>query len=91
MVDLQKPMQYCMDFACFRFKLLGCAVLLLMIIVHLQPLNGTTVICGNPVRQSGSIFLSSVWEDDSGSGSSYLYGFLDQAWRPNMNKDEAEV
>jgi 20S proteasome subunit beta 1 len=25
-----------------------------------------------------------------GSGSSYLYGFLDQAWRPNMNKDEAE-
>jgi 20S proteasome alpha/beta subunit len=26
-----------------------------------------------------------------GSGSSYLYGFLDQAWRPNMSKDEAEV
>ncbi|KAH8945979.1 hypothetical protein BDL97_12G069100 [Sphagnum fallax] len=25
-----------------------------------------------------------------GSGSSYLYGFLDQAWRPHMSKDEAE-
>ncbi|KAI5071222.1 hypothetical protein GOP47_0013473 [Adiantum capillus-veneris] len=26
-----------------------------------------------------------------GSGSSYLYGFLDQAWREGMTKDEAEA
>ncbi|PRQ51811.1 putative proteasome endopeptidase complex [Rosa chinensis] len=26
-----------------------------------------------------------------GSGSSYLYGFFDQAWREGMTKDEAEV
>lgn len=27
----------------------------------------------------------------SGSGSSYLYGFFDQAWKEGMTKDEAEV
>lgn len=27
----------------------------------------------------------------AGSGSSYLYGFLDQAWKPNMTHKEAEV
>eukprot|EP00256_Glycine_max_P052689 XP_014619119.1 proteasome subunit beta type-6-like [Glycine max] len=26
-----------------------------------------------------------------GSGSSYLYGFFDQAWKEGMTKDEAEV
>ena len=26
-----------------------------------------------------------------GSGSSYLYGFFDQAWKENMTKEEAEV
>jgi len=26
-----------------------------------------------------------------GSGSSYLYGFFDQAWKDNMTKEEAEV
>lgn len=27
----------------------------------------------------------------AGSGSSYLYGFFDQAWKEGMTKDEAEV
>ena len=27
----------------------------------------------------------------SGSGSSYLYGFFDQAWKEGLSKDEAEV
>ena len=27
----------------------------------------------------------------TGSGSSYLYGFFDQAWKEGMTKDEAEV
>lgn len=27
----------------------------------------------------------------AGSGSSYLYGFFDQAWKEGMSKDEAEV
>lgn len=27
----------------------------------------------------------------AGSGSSYLYGFLDQAWKQNMTHKEAEV
>lgn len=27
----------------------------------------------------------------AGSGSSYLYGFFDQAWKDNMTRDEAEV
>lgn len=26
-----------------------------------------------------------------GSGSSYLYGFFDQAWKEGMSKEEAEV
>ena len=26
-----------------------------------------------------------------GSGSSYLYGFLDQAWKEGMTKEEAEL
>lgn len=26
-----------------------------------------------------------------GSGSSYLYGFFDQAWREGMTREEAEV
>lgn len=27
----------------------------------------------------------------SGSGSSYLYGFFDQAWKEGMTREEAEV
>lgn len=27
----------------------------------------------------------------TGSGSSYLYGFMDQVWKEGMSKDEAEV
>jgi hypothetical protein len=27
----------------------------------------------------------------AGSGSSYLYGFFDQAWKEGMTQDEAEV
>lgn len=27
----------------------------------------------------------------TGSGSSYLYGFFDQAWREGMSHEEAEV
>ena len=26
-----------------------------------------------------------------GSGSSYLYGYLDQAWKEDMSKEEAEA
>jgi 20S proteasome alpha/beta subunit len=26
-----------------------------------------------------------------GSGCSYLYGFLDQAWQPNMSREDAKV
>lgn len=27
----------------------------------------------------------------AGSGSAYLYGFFDQAWKEGMTQDEAEV
>jgi len=27
----------------------------------------------------------------AGSGSSYLYGFFDQAWKDGMTQEEAEV
>jgi hypothetical protein len=37
-----------------------------------------------------ALFLLTWWRRIAGSGSSYLYGFLDQAWHPHMSKDEAE-
>lgn len=37
-------------------------------------------------------YITRVWNVlVSGSGSSYLYGFLDQAWKPEMTQKEAEV
>lgn len=39
------------------------------------------------------VYKTVVYESlsSAGSGSSYLYGFFDQAWKEGMTKDEAEV
>ncbi|KAF3781011.1 Proteasome subunit beta [Nymphaea thermarum] len=45
-------------------------------------MEGARVKSGEPQRGRATAF--------HGSGSSYLYGFFDQAWREGMTKDEAE-